>query len=583
MAQTAPYAPMKELAMAEPGSKPPANPPEHKTPVPQMITGGDLVVRSLLAHGLETIYCLPGVQNDAFFTAVFDAGGRPRPVQTRHEQGAAYMALGAALATGRPAAYSVVPGPGVLNTLAALSTAYATNAPVLCLTGQILSRAIDRGWGQLHEIPDQLGIIRHLTKWAERITTPAEVGPKVAAAFQQLASGRPRPVGLEIPPDVLAATAEVSPEAFAREDNAVHEPALSQPPPLDGAALEQAIALLSKAERPLIFVGSGALDAAVLVRALAEHLQAPVISHRLGRGVLDDRHPLSHNIFAGHELWRACDVAIGIGTRLQMGQLTWGVDERLKIIRIDADQDEVSRIHRPDVALIGDARAVLAQLLGELRRTAPRPSRTAEMQALKAETDRRLSVLEPQLSYLTAIRQALPENSILVEDLTQIGYVARLAYPVYAPRTYLTSGYQGTLGSGFATALGAKDACPDVPVVSIAGDGGFMYTVQELATAVQHRIPLVTVVFNDNAYGNVRRMQVERYGNRVIASDLTNPDFPRLAESFGVTGLRAFTPDELRAALERALAAGAPALIEVPCGQMPDPWSFLALPKVRGV
>src|ERR1051326_3205767 len=230
LAQSAPEAMMKELAMAETRSTPRSVPPEHEIAAPPMITGGDLVVRSLLAHGLETIYCLPGVQNDAFFTAVYDAGGRPRPVHTRHEQGAAYMALGAALATGRPAAYSVVPGPGVLNTLAALSTAYATNARVLCLTGQIPSRAIDRGWGQLHEIPDQLGIIRHLTKWTERITTPAEVGPRVAAAFQQLASGRPRPVGLEIPPDILAATAEVSLGAFALEDHAALGPL---PPPLD--------------------------------------------------------------------------------------------------------------------------------------------------------------------------------------------------------------------------------------------------------------------------------------------------------------------------------------------------------------
>lgn len=569
--------------MAEIGPHPPAKTPEGQIPAPPMITGGDLVVRSLLAHDLKTIYCLPGVQNDAFFTAVYDAGGQPRPVHTRHEEGAAYMALGAALATGQPAAYSVVPGPGVLNTLAALSTAYATNARVLCLAGQIPSRAINHGWGLLHEIPDQLGIIRHLTKWAERITTPSEVGPKVAAAFQQLASGRPRPVGLEIPPDILAARAEVNPGAFALEGNAAIEPLPPLPlPPLDGAALDQAIALLSKAERPLIFVGGGALDAADEVRALAEHLQAPVISHRLGRGVLDDRHPLSLNIVAGHELWRACDVVIGIGTRLHLGQFTWGVDDRLKIIRIDVDQEEVARIQRPDVALIGDARTVLAQLLGALRRKAPRSSRTAEMQMLKAEIDRRLSVLEPQRSYLNAIRQALPENGILVEDLTQMSYVARLTYPVYAPRTYVSSGYQGTLGSGFATALGVKDARPDVPVICITGDGGFLYTVGELATAVQHRIPLVTVVFNDNAYGNVRRMQVEKYGNRVIASDLTNPDFPHLAESFGVTGLRACTPDELRAALERALAAGAPALIEVPCGPMPDPWSFLALPKVRG-
>jgi len=538
-----------------------------------MMTGAESVVRSLLAHGLESIYCLPGVQNDHFFNAIFDAGGKPRAVHTRHEQGAAYMALGAALATGRPAAYSVVPGPGLLNTTAALSSAYATNARVLCLTGQIPSRAIDRAWGQLHEIPDQLGIIRHLTKWADRIATPAEAAPKVATAFQQLASGRPRPVGLEIPPDILAAKADLGPVA----------PLAPAPlPPLDGKALEQAIALLDKAERPLIFVGGGALDAAAEVRAIAEHLQAPVISYRLGRGVLDDRHPLAHNIAAGHRLWRDCDVVLGIGTRLHMGQLAWGVDDKLKIIRIDVDPEEASRIRTPDVALIGDARTVLAQLLGELRRKPPHASRAAEMQNLKGEIGRALSILEPQLSYLAAIRQALPEDGIVVDDLTQMTYVARLAFPVHRPRTYLNTGYQGTLGSGFATALGAKHARPDVPVVSICGDGGFLFTAMELATAVRHRIPLVTIVFNDSAYGNVRRMQEDRYGNRVIASDLTNPDFPRMAESFGITGLRARTPEELRAALEKTLAADAPALIEVPCGPMPDPFKFIEMPKVRG-
>ena len=538
-----------------------------------MMTGADSLVRSLLAHGLETVYCLPGVQNDHFFNAIFDAGGKPRAVHTRHEQGAAYMALGAALATGRPAAYSVVPGPGLLNTTAALSSAYATNARVLCLTGQIPSRAIDRGWGQLHEIPDQLGIIRHLTKWANRIATPAEAAPKVAAAFQQLASGRPRPVGLEIPPDILAAKADLDPVAPL--------PPLPMPP-VDGKALERAIALLEKAERPLIFVGSGALDAAAEVRAIAEHLQAPVISYRLGRGVLDDRHLLAHNITAGHKLWRDCDVVLGIGTRLHMGQLAWGVDDKLKIIRIDVDPEEISRIRTPDVALIGDARTVLTQLLGELRRKPPHASRAAEMQALKAEIGRMLSILEPQLSYVAAIRQVLPENGIVVDDLTQMNYVSRIALPVYRPRTYLNSGYQGTLGAGFATALGAQDADHDVPVVSICGDGGFLFTATELATAVRHRIPLVTVVFNDNAYGNVRRMQEDRYGNRVIASDLTNPDFPRMAESFGITGLRARTPEELRTALEKTLAARAPALIEVPCGPMPDPFRFMELPKVRG-
>jgi acetolactate synthase I/II/III large subunit len=265
-----------------------------------------------------------------------------------------------------------------------------------------------------------------------------------------------------------------------------------------------------------------------------------------------------------------------------MGQLAWGVDDKLKIIRIDVDPEEASRIRKPDVALIGDARTVLAQLVGELRRKPPHASRATEMQDLKAEIGRMLSILEPQLSYLSAIREVLPENGIMVDDLTQMNYVARLAFPVYRPRTYLNSGYQGVLGAGFATALGAQDANHDVPVVAICGDGGFLFTATELATAVRHKIPLVTVVFNDNAYGNVRRMQEERYGNRVIASDLANPDFPRMAESFGITGLRARTPDELRRALERTIAARAPALIEVPCGPMPDPFRFMELPKVRG-
>src|SRR6516225_9659184 len=174
------------------------------------MTGGDAVVASLVAHGVKTLYCLPGVQSDHLFNAIHDAGGALRPVHTRHEQGAGYMALGAAMATGRPAAYSVVPGPGFLNSTAALATAYATNAKVLCLAGQIASGAIDKGHGLLHEIRDQLSILRRLTKWAERARTPAEAAKLTAEAFQKLSSGRPQPVGVELPPDMLAARADVT-------------------------------------------------------------------------------------------------------------------------------------------------------------------------------------------------------------------------------------------------------------------------------------------------------------------------------------------------------------------------------------
>jgi acetolactate synthase-1/2/3 large subunit len=186
------------------------------------------------------------------------------------------------------------------------------------------------------------------------------------------------------------------------------------------------------------------------------------------------------------------------------------------------------------------------------------------------------------LSFIRAIRNALPEDGIFIDELTQVGYVSRFAFPVYQPRTYLASGYQGTLGWGYASALGAKVACPNQAVVAIAGDGGFMFNAQEMATAVRHNIAVVVIVFNDNAYGNVARIQQEKYAGRQIASDLQNPSFTDFAKSFGVMALKAEGPDALEKSLNQALDANAPALIEVPVGEMPSPWDFVLLPKVRG-
>jgi acetolactate synthase I/II/III large subunit len=540
---------------------------------PQLTTCADSVARTILAHGIETIFALPGIQNDWFFNALHDLGGQVRVVHTRHEQAAGYMALGAALATGTPALYSVVPGPGFLNSTAALATAYSANAPVFCLTGQIATKAIGRGWGLLHEIRDQLEILRTMTKWAERTTDPAEAAGQVAAGFAELLSGRPRPVGLEIPPDLLAARGPFAPAAPLRPVG---------PPEIDQVALDQAVALLERAENPMIFVGGGAQSAAPLVRRLAERLQAPVVANRMGRGVMDERHPLGLTSLAGHRLWKDCDVALAIGTRLQGALAQWGVDDRLKVIRVDIDREEVDRIHPPAVALIGDAGHILQAMEAALgNRAAPR-SREAVIAAVKEAAARELAPLAPQLAWLAAMRDALPEEGVLVDELTQVGYVARVAWPAYHPRSFLTSGFQGTLGWGFAAALGAQVARPDVPVLSISGDGGFMFNVQELATAVHHRIPLTAVVFNDGAYGNVRRMQAEDYGNRLIATELTNPDFIRLAESFGVRAMRATDPDALGRAVRAGIAHDGPVLIEVPVGTMPDPWGLLRLGRVRG-
>ena len=540
--------------------------------MPQM-SGGDAVVQALSQHGITSIYCLPGIQSDHLFNALFDAGDAIKVIHTRHEQGAAYMALGAALATGKPQAYSVVPGPGLLNSFAALATAYSTSAPVLALSGQIPSKFIGKGHGMLHEIPGQLDMLKTLTKWAERIERPQDAPAKVAAAFQQLISGRPQPVGLEIAPDILQARADIDATA----------PLAALPQRLDEDAIERAAKSLEKAERPLIFVGGGALDAAPQVRALAERLGVPVATYRRGKGVMDDRHPLAHIVTGGHELWKTADVVLAVGTRLQWPSVVWGTDDKMTIIKVDADPAEMDKVRTPEIGLVGDAAAVLARINDHLRHLqGPRKDRVEASLKVKQEIAKKVSVLEPQGAYCRALRDVLPDNGVLVDELTQVSYAARLLYEARHPRTFITSGYQGTLGWGVATGLGVKHALGDVPVVSLNGDGGFMFTVQELATAVRHRIPLVSVVFNDAAFGNVRYMQRNMHGNRVIATDLANPDFVKLGESFGVLSLRASNPETFRGALEKALAANEPALIEVPVGDMPFPWPHIDLPRVRG-
>jgi acetolactate synthase-1/2/3 large subunit len=540
-----------------------------------LMSGGDAIVRSIVAHGISSLYCLPGVQSDHLFNALFDAGDAIRVVHTRHEQGAAYMALGAALATGRPAAYSVVPGPGFLNSSAALATAYSTGAKVLALIGQIPSRAIGKGLGYLHEIPDQLGILRTLTKSAERVDRPEDAPGLVAQAFHKLHSGRPRPVALEVPPDVLGAKADVTLVAPLSPE---------QPAPLDEDAIAKAAQMLAAADCPVIFVGGGAHDAAAEVQALAERLTAPVVGFRRGKGVLDNRHVLSHSLPGGHALWAKADVVLAVGTRMFLPLSAWGTDDRLKIIRIDIDPTEFLRMRVPADGIAGDAAAILRRLDQHLARRMPLDkARVAASRALREQVAAGFEKLGVILDYLKAIRDVLPDNGVLIDELTQVGYAARTAYEARGPRTFISSGYQGTLGWGIATALGAKHALGPTPVVTLSGDGGFMFNVQELSTAVRHRIPIVVILFNDGAYGNVRNMQRHDHGNRVIGTDLANPDFIKLADSFGIAGYRAKDPAGLRKALETALSKNEPTLIEVPVGDLPDPWQFIDMPKVRGV
>jgi acetolactate synthase-1/2/3 large subunit len=528
-------------------------------------TAASAVVEALEHCEISRLYCLPGVQNDHLFVALH--GSSLRCIHTRHEQGAAYMALGEAMVTGRPAPYAVVPGPGFLNTTAALSTAYACSARVLAISAQIPSYAIGKGYGLLHEIPDQTLIVRSLTKWSAQIDTPQEGWSKTCEAVGQLMVGRPLPVALECPAEVWSASGEV------RHDPVGANGSLGL---VDTDALVRAAKLIGQANSPLIVVGGGAQDASVQVRRLAAEIEAPVVSHRMGQGVVDGRDYRALNFDAGFHLWPRADVIVAIGTRFQIQAMQWRVRKDQVVVRVEIDPVEMERFGTPTVGLLGDAAHVLDLLLARLPGfNRKRASRESELGELRASSAKRLAYLQPQIAYLESIRDALPEDGIFVDELTQLGYVSRLTFPVYMPRSFLSPGYQGTLGWGLPVAAGARLGSGDRPVVVVSGDGGFLFNVQELATAVQHKIPLAVILMNDGAFGNVRRAQVNDFGNRVLGSDLQNPDFRKLTESFGADYVRATTPDELRRCLSRAISNERVSVIEVPCGPMPSPWPIL--------
>lgn len=533
-----------------------------------VLTGGQALVAQLLREGVEVVFGLPGVQLDWAFDALYEARDHIRVIHTRHEQATSYMADGYARSTGKLGVCLVVPGPGVLNAMAGLATAYACNARVLCLTGQIPSDQIDKGRGLLHEIPHQLEALRSVTKWAARALRPDAVPSLVHEACVQLKSGRPRPVALEIPPDVLQKTTEVE----------LLPPARPELPEPDPELVEEAARLLGQAEHPLIFAGGGVLVAEAWdeLRAVAELLEAPVVLTMDGKGALDDRHDLAQNMVAARELTPQADVILVVGTRfLQPTTSDWGPRQQA-VIQLDIDPEEIGRNFPPTIGIVADAKRGLVALLNRLPLyNHRRESRRAELRALKERIFDLLWEVQPQASYAMALREALPEEGILVSESTQVGYWTWNAFPVYRPRTFLTSGYQGTLGFGFATALGAKAGHPDRPVLSLNGDGGFFYNLPELATMVQHRLDVITVVFNDNAYGNVRRIQKERFGGRFIASDLYNPDFVLLAQSFGIEGVRVGTPEALRDVVTDAVRDPRPILIEVPVGEMPSIWGIV--------
>jgi acetolactate synthase I/II/III large subunit len=544
-------------------------------------TGGAAIVEALIANGVETVFGLPGAQMYPLFDALQQNADRIRTYGARHEQTCGYMAFGYARSTGRPGVFSVVPGPGVLNASAALATALGCNAPVLCVTGQVPAAFIGKGRGHLHELPDQLASLRSFTKWSARIERVEDAPEIVNEAFRQMLSGRPGPVAIEMAWDVMASRAPV-----------LSLPGTTLPaaptPSLDEIAA--AARLLVDAKRPMIMTGSGAQHAASAIRALAEALDAPVAALRGGRGVMPEDGDLGLSSYAAWTLWPETDVLIGIGSRLEMPYMRWAgmmtlIDRPAApphLIRIDIDPVEMTRLV-PHAPIVADAEAGTEALLAEVLRLrgAARPAGSeaarARIAAAKRAARQAIEKVQPQLGYLDVIRDVLPREGIITTELTQVGFTSFFGYPVLEPRTYITEGYQGTLGFGFPTALGVKAAHPDKPVVCLTGDGGFLFAGAELATARQEGIGLITLLFNNGAYGNVLRDQQVGFGNRIIGSVLQNPDFIAFAAAFGVEAHRVSSPEALKPVLTKALTMREPVLIEIRVeqGSEVSPWEFI--------
>jgi acetolactate synthase-1/2/3 large subunit len=536
-----------------------------------LMTGGEALVKSLYREGVRVVFGLPGVQIYHTMDALAKEPGI-RFINARHEQATTYMADGYARASGKIGTALVVPGPGLLNATAGLGTAYAASSPVLLVAGQIERDQIGKNRGALHEIHDQLDTIRPLTKWASRVLDPNKIPSAVSQAFYHLRTGRPRPVELEIPPETMSEVANIE----LREAGEYGRPTAHKKEILQGARI------LADAKNPLIWAGGGVISsgASEALRQLAEYLQAPVITSIEGKGSLSDRHYLNLGVPRGlTSSWAlddplraqviAADVVLAVGTRFVLAP---SVLDGQRVVQIDVDHEEIGRNYANTFAVCGDARRSLEDFLTVLAPMTPnRSSRRRELEAIKTDRFDHNKQVEPLGSYVRAIRAAMPDDGIFVGDMTQVSYHGRVFYPVYEPGTYLTSSYFGNLGFAFPTALGAKVAQPDRPVVAVCGDGGFLYNSQELATAVQHNINAVVIVFNDNAYGNVLRDQLNSFEGRTIGASLHNPDFVKLAEAYGVTGIRVEGPDALEATLRNTIGADAPFLIEVPVGMMPSP------------
>jgi acetolactate synthase-1/2/3 large subunit len=527
------------------------------------MTGGEAVVQALVHEGVEVVFGLPGVQIMPIYDAFFRQSNI-RLITARHEQTTAYMADGYARVSGKPGVALVVPGPGVQNAGAALGTAYSASSPVLLLAGQVESFNLGHDRGALHEINDQQEVIRPVTKWRQRVSDVRDIPAAIHEAMRQMRSGRPRPTEVEIAPDILMSTGEITLPPL-------HPPTPAAP---DWDQVRRAAELLHGASKPLIWAGGGVAlsEASRELMALSEALGAPVATTAEGKGVIPEDHRLALGVgYYGHgaSSWAMpkADVVLAVGTRLTacMAGLN-APHEPQRLIHLDVDPTVIGKNYPAEVSIVADARLGLQALLEEVRRQEPPGPRwpETELQEMRDLQEQWLYEQAPhQVDIMRRIQGVLSNDTVLVSGITNVAYWSYFAYCARQPRRYITSSYFATLGYGFPVALGAKVAAPERPVVALTGDGGFMYALPDLATAVQYGIGVVVVVFVDNALGASKNDQMTRYQGRVVGTELHNPSFAEVARVFGAHGIRV-EPEGLDEALREALVEDRPTVIEVP-------------------
>ncbi len=524
------------------------------------MTGGQLVVEALIQMGVKDVFGIPGVHTLEIYDALYHRSGEIQHVVTRHEGGAGFMADGYARATGDIGVALVITGPGVTNATTPLGQAFSDSSPVLLISSQNETAVVDRDVGALHQLKDQLSVTAGCTAWNRRVERPEDIPQAIFDAVRFLRTQRPRPVHLEIPLDVLEASVTMT----------VERPELQAPTAPSATAVEQAEALLKAAERPLIWAGGGALGADV--KALAHRLQAPVVTTVAGKGVIPEDDPLALGNWVRADGFKdvlaSTDLVLVLGSELSAIDTDKGTMPFPEtLIRVDRVNEPVRLGYVPRLMIPSDVKPFVEAVLKRLgnHSISRRPEYLDRATRLKEDfiKEQRASGDPMIWAILDVLREALRPEDIFVGDMTMLSYRAGPNFPVYCPRTYLFPQGFGTLGWALPAAIGAQLGRPDRRVISINGDGGFLFSCNELATAVKYDLPLVVLILNNECYGVVAQTQKRRYG-RTYGTDIVNPDMVALAKAFGMRAERVETTEELKAKLAEGFSAKGPTLLELP-------------------